>query len=381
MRGKRTTRGFSMTELLVSMAIGSIVVGGAVQMFSQAMRAHFITSQKAELQQDFRAATNIMTRDISLAGSGIGDIGIALPSGTGTLPVYPCSAVACNYVNAGSAAYPTQTGVPYLYGIVPGNNLGITVNAAQGPTDIISIAYVDVNFAINCYQVSMDATGTVATFTLPTPLPVTCILPPGLAAPQALNDGVVGLKQGDLLYFQVTIGVGANATTASAIGSVSSVAPGGGPNSFIVGFAAGDVGHINQPAAAGGSLKQLAGNTSGSATRLRYITYYLDISPNDGVTPRLMRAVAGQTPTPVAENVGYLKFSYDLFNAGAVVANQNSLPAGTAPTMITKVNIAHLTMRSQAPGATGYQGLDLQTSIAARNMTFQQEYPIAGSAY
>jgi prepilin-type N-terminal cleavage/methylation domain-containing protein len=381
MRGKRKTRGFSMTELLVSMAIGSIVIGGAVQMFSQAMRAHWITSQRAELQQDFRAATNIMTRDISLAGSGIGDIGIALPSGTGTLPVYPCSAIACNYVNGGSAAYPVQTGVPYLYGIVPGNNLGITVNAAQGPTDIISIAYTDVNFAINCYQVSMDATGTVATFTLPAPLPVTCILPPGLVAPQALNDGVVGLKQGDLLYFQVTIGVGANATTASAIGSVSSVAPGAGPNSFIIGFTAGDVGHINQPTAAGGSLKQLAGNTSGSATRLRYITYYLDISPNDGVTPRLMRAVAGQTPTPVAENVGYLKFSYDLFNAGAVVASQNSLPAGTAPTMITKVNIAHLTMRSQAPGATGYQGLDLQTSIAARNMTFQQEYPIAGSAY
>jgi hypothetical protein len=238
-----------------------------------------------------------------------------------------------------------------------------------------------VNFAINCYQVSMDATGTIATFTLPTPLPVTCILPSGLAAPQALNDGVVGLKQGDLLYFQVTIGLGANSTTASAIGSVSSVAPGAGPNSYVVGFTAGDVGHINQPAAASGSLKQLAGNTSGSATRLRYITYYLDISPNDGVTPRLMRAVAGQTPQPVAENVGYLKFSYDLFNAGAVVASQNSLPAGSAPTMITKVNIAHLTMRSQAPGATGYQGLDLQTSIAARNMTFQQEYPISGSAY
>jgi len=378
MQRKRTTRGFSLTELLVSMAIGSIVVGGAVQMFSQAMRAHWITSQKAELQQDFRAATNILTRDISLAGAGIGDIGIALPSGTGTLPVYPCSAIACNYVNSGAAAYPTQTGVPYLYGIIPGNNLGIAVNGQA--TDIISIAYTDINFAINCYQVSMDATGTIGTFTLPVPLPATCVLPSGLAAPQALNDGVVGLKQGDLLYFQVTVGVGANATTASAIGSVSSIAPGAGPNSYVVGFAAGDVGHINQPAAAGGSLKQLAGNTSGTATRLRMITYYLDISPNDGVTPRLMRAVAGQTPTPVAENVGYLKFSYDLFN-GAVVASQNSLPAGTAPTMITKVNIAHLTMRSQAPGATGYQGLDLQTSIAARNMTYQQEYPISGSAY
>lgn len=381
MRGKRTSCGFSLTELLISMALGSIVIGGAVSMFSQAMRAHYVTSQRAELQQDFRAATNVLTRDISLAGAGIGDIGIALPSGTGTLPVYPCSSTACNYVKGGSVAYPTQAGIPYLYGIIPGNNLGITVNAAQGPTDIISIAYTDVNFAINCYQVSMDATGTIATFTLPSPLPTTCVLPPGLAAPQALNDAVVGLKKGDLLYYQVTIGAGVNATTASAIGSVMTVNPGAGPNSYVVGFAAGDVGFMNQPAAAGGSLKQLAGNTSGSATRLRMITYYLDFSPADGVTPRLMRAVAGQAPMPVAENVGYLKFSYDVFNAGAVSASQNSLPAGTSPSMITKVNIAHLTMRSQAPGAVGYQGMDLQTSIAARNMTFQQEYPISGSAY
>lgn len=377
---RKRTRGFSLTELLISMAIGSLVIGGAVQLFSQALRASWITSQKAELQQDFRAATNIMSRDISLAGAGLGDIGVALPSGTGTLPIYPCSQNSCSYVNAGSVTYPVQAGVPYLYGIVPGNNVGIVV-PGQGATDIISIAYMDVNFAINCYQVSMDATGTIATFTLPAPLPTTCVLPANLAAPQALNDVVVGLQTGDLLYFQVTIGAGANATTASAIGSVSSVAPGGLPNSYTVKFNAGDVGHINQPAAVGGSLKQLAGNTSGSANRLMFITYYLDISPNDGVTPRLMRAVSGKAPVPVAENVTNLKFSYDLYNNGVVVAGQNALPAGTAPTMITKVNIAHLTMRSQAPGATGYQGLDLQTSICARNMTFQQEYPISGSAY
>src|SRR5215470_7880115 len=151
MQRKRTS-GFSLTELLVSMAIGSLVIGGAVQLFSQALRASWITSQKAELQQDFRAATNIMSRDISLAGAGLGDIGVALPSGTGTLPVYPCSPTSCSYVNGGSVAYPVQTGVPYLYGIVPGNNVGIVV-PGQGATDTISIAYMDVNFAINCYQV------------------------------------------------------------------------------------------------------------------------------------------------------------------------------------------------------------------------------------
>ena len=120
-----------------------------------------------------------------------------------------------------------------------------------------------------------------------------------------------------------------------------------------------------------------------TAVRLLLITYYLDISPVDGVTPRLMRVQNGRTPAPVAENVGYLKFSYDVFNGGAVSANQTAPPAGTTPAMITKVNITHMTMRSQLQGLAmgGYQGLDIQTSIAARNMTFQQEYPITGTAY
>jgi hypothetical protein len=38
-------------------------------------------------------------------------------------------------------------------------------------------------------------------------------------------------------------------------------------------------------------------------------------------------------------------------------------------------------MRSQVPGNSGYQGLDLNTSISARNLTSQQEYPISGSSY
>jgi hypothetical protein len=62
-------------------------------------------------------------------------------------------------------------------------------------------------------------------------------------------------------------------------------------------------------------------------------------------------------------------------------ANQTSLPAGVTPNMITKVNILHMSIRSQLRGASGYQGLDLQTSISARNLTMGQEYPISGSSY
>jgi prepilin-type N-terminal cleavage/methylation domain-containing protein len=367
-----TNRGFTLIEMLVSMAIGMIVIGSAVQLLSQALKATWVTSQKAELQQDFRAATNIMARDIGMAGAGaLGNMGLStqavlLPEGTGINSVYPCNTVTCNYINGAPVAYPLESGARYLYSIIPGYNFGITVNAAQGPTDIISVSYVDSRLALNCY-VGTYTNNISITFTLPAVLPTTCILPTGVAAPQPLNDPIVGLQPGDMILFgQVFVGV------------VSTIAPGAGPNSYVVTFQNGisDPGHINQPAATSGNLAQFAATPVPTAARLLMITYYLDISPSDGVTPRLMRVQNGKTPTPVAENVAYLKFSYDLYNNGTISANQTSLPAGTNPGMITKVNILHMTIRSQMQGVSGYQGLDLQTSVSTRDMTFQQEYPI-----
>lgn len=379
-RTKNTSRGFTLVELMVSLVIGAITLATAVQLYSQAVKATIVTSQRAEMQQDFRAAANLMSRDISMAGAGaLGQQGLSqnsvpLPV-SATVPVYPCSPTTCNYINGAPVAYPVQSGARYLYSIVPGPNLGIAVNGQQ--TDILSVSYTDANLALNCYSVSYTS-ATAVLFTLPAVLPSTCILPTGITVPQALNDPVVGLQAGDMILFSVS-GVG-----PAAVGVVSTVtaATCAGQPCYTVAFASGDPGHINQPTAAVGSLLSLAPPKSiQSAVRFLLITYYLDISPVDGVTPRLMRIQNGKLPSPVAENVAFLKFSYDAYNGGAVVANQSTLPAGTTPSMITKINITHMVMRGQTRGMSGYQGLDLQTSISARNMSFQQEYPISGSAY
>ena len=44
--------GFSLIELLVALAVGTIVVGAAVKLFTQGMNATFVVSQRAEMQQD-----------------------------------------------------------------------------------------------------------------------------------------------------------------------------------------------------------------------------------------------------------------------------------------------------------------------------------------
>src|ERR1035438_5907293 len=82
-------RGFTLLEMTVSLALGAIVLGGAVQIYIQGVSATWATTQRAELQGDFRAASNILTKDLSLAGAGFtGGTAIALPSAV--TPVYGC---------------------------------------------------------------------------------------------------------------------------------------------------------------------------------------------------------------------------------------------------------------------------------------------------
>ncbi|HEX9110229.1 MAG TPA: prepilin-type N-terminal cleavage/methylation domain-containing protein [Terriglobales bacterium] len=376
-RSKTRDRGFTLMEMLVAMALGLMVLGAAVQLYTQAVNATWSISQRAEMQQDFRAAADMLTRDLSLAGSGLGNnVQIALPAGTGTRPVYGCSQTAC-YLNGTGAAYPTQGSQPYLYGLMPGWKFGPILNSAPGPTDTATVVYTDNSFYLNCYLVKITSATTVR-FTVPTTLPANCVLPRNLAAPQAVNDPVVGLTPGDVVWFSVTNGVGAGATYSPVIAEVTGVGSLSGtvPNQYFdVEFAAGDALQMNQPTAASGALVNVP-NWTGSATRLLVITYYIDNTIN---TPRLMRQVSGHTPMPVAENVVFLQFSYDLYDSatGAVITNQADGGASQSltPNQITKINILHMAMNSTLPGVKGYQGLDLQTSVSARDLTFRNNYP------
>jgi prepilin-type N-terminal cleavage/methylation domain-containing protein len=387
-RVSRTTRGFTLIELLVAMAIGLGILAAGLQLYTECMKATFVTSERSEMQSDFRAAANLLQRDIGMAGAGaLGQQGIAtgtvgLPANSSTPPVYPCSQTTCNYINGAPVAYPGGTASPLLYSIMPGYDMGITVNSSEGATDVITVAYADANLALNCYNVDIISS-TEVIFELPTAanLPPTCVLPANLTSPPLLMATGIGLQPGDVILFggnQTAAGVVSSITTASVTSSNYS-------NAYEVLFTSGDPGHINQPTLATGSLAQLTTglNTTGteSAVRELIITYYLDLSPVDGVTPRLMRIQNGHNPAPVAEGVSCLKFSYDVDNGGTVTANQASLPSGVTPNMIMKVNILHMSIRSQLRGQPGYQSLDLQTSLSARNLTMGQEYPISGTSY
>jgi prepilin-type N-terminal cleavage/methylation domain-containing protein len=389
---KSRAHGFTFIELMVAMTLGLLIVAGAVKLFSQGVDATWVVSQRAEMQQDLRAIENMMVKDISLAGAGIaGGQGISLPSGTGVSPIYGCdqTGLASGCPPNGGVKYPCASIVgaciPTLYGLIPGFAQGIAPPGSATVSDLITVVYSDTIFALNCYTVTFTAPGNVVTFTAPAnPPPASCILPPGLAFPQAIDNTAVGLLPGDLIYFQ-------NTSNGPAIAEVTKVT-GTAPGPWTVNFANGDPLKINQSGAAN-DLTQISGFPAAPvagtvANRIFVITYYLQVNPDPtGVTkgtPVLMRQVNGHTAVPAGENVINTQFTYDTYAADGTLLNQ--LPdggesLGVSLNLIRKINIAHLTIRSQLDGTrstlfatNGFQGYDVQTSISARNLSYQNRY-------
>src|SRR5216683_2946596 len=64
MGSERKVRGFSLVELLIAMALGLIVLGATMQLFKNGMDATRLVSQSSEMQQNTRAALNLIAKDV-----------------------------------------------------------------------------------------------------------------------------------------------------------------------------------------------------------------------------------------------------------------------------------------------------------------------------
>ena len=397
-KSANSSRGFTLIEILVALAIGTLVLGAAVKLFSQAMGATFVVSQRGEMQQDLRASSDLLIKDISLAGAGLPSAtGIALPQ-SGTKPIYgyaPSCAAKNNCVPGNGIAYPcTSAGAnpcnPTLYGLIPGFQMGIQPPGSPGKTDVITVVYSDTVLALPCYTIQ-TITSTAVTVQLPAVLPSSCVLTPPLVAPQpvtTLPPAAPELVPGDVVLVQSTVA----GNSATAVGEVTNVTNNGG-NNFTIDFASADPLNLNQPGAASGDLAQLVCAfpncpTTATTTRIYVITYYLWMMPDPlGVgngTPTLMRQVNGQSPVPVQESVVNLQFTYDTYNTNGTLLNavgDGGYSTGTSFNLIRKINLIHLTTRGQMAGvqsglmiSKGYQTFDTQTSISARNLSYQNRY-------
>src|SRR4249920_1995299 len=83
MRNLSLEQGFTITEMMVATAIVLVVLSGALTTFKNALAINDSASQLADANQNLRAGTNQLIRDIMMAGRIIGTEGIAMPTGPG----------------------------------------------------------------------------------------------------------------------------------------------------------------------------------------------------------------------------------------------------------------------------------------------------------
>ena len=143
-----------------------------------------MVSQRAEMQQDFRAASNMLTKDLSLAGAGL-TTGAAIQLPTSSTHSRATAAIRSQPATstAASVNYPVQGTTPFLYGLLTGYDRGPTISAQA--TDTVTVVYTDPNFYLDCYTATVASTTTV-TFALQLHTSPNCTAP-ATSAIQALT--------------------------------------------------------------------------------------------------------------------------------------------------------------------------------------------------
>lgn len=330
--------GFTLLEILVAASLALLMLGLGMMLFSSLLNISDEATATAEMNQNLRAAANLISQDLMMAAAGIPIGGLPLPSGANAQPVNrpgPC----CN-------TFPAALGV--IPAISPGYGLGPSQASANVDTsylagaitnsDEITILEVDPLSQINQYPLAAESPTSI-TFNAGT----------------NLGSGVSQLRTGDLLMLQNANG--------SALAMVTNI------NGDVVSLNAGDPLQINQPNAAAGNFAAiLSGSPPTTAYRLLMISYYLDFSnPNE---PVLMRQQDDQAAMKVAANITGLQFTYDLSDGKTI--DQRTV---VQPNQIRKVNFvisARSTHRSLKTGH--YYTNSIATAVMIRNLEYRNRY-------
>jgi prepilin-type N-terminal cleavage/methylation domain-containing protein len=348
--------GFSLIEVLVSMGILTVVVGGALVGMANVTSSNEVIVQTSAMNNALRTGMDLMIRDLLQVGSGLpGGHTITIPSGAGATQV--------RMPGPPGTAYLMPVGSTTIPAVVPRPGAGPTVNGI--PTDVVTVLMADNAFL----NVALSA---VAATTV------------DIAAGPIINAGPDRVATGQLMM----ISKGSRTTLVQVTGVNFTTRR--------LTFANGDSLNLNQSGAATGNLTALnaaapANNAaSTNITRIRMITYYLDATI-DPRHPRLVRRINNGNATgfnntlgtAVAMDVENLQLSYDISNGANNPGNVKMVaadlttggacnPVACASTQIRKINIA-LSGRGRNVGNN-------KTALALRN-TLQSQVALRGMAF
>jgi hypothetical protein len=353
--------GLTLVELLVAMALGTLIMGVTMSALADAVRANHAVSGLTNLNNSLRASMDLMVRDFLQVGSGLppGHV-IQIPHGLGALAV--------RIPGPPGTAFATDADDTDIAAIVPGPGRGPTVNGEA--TDVVTVLMADNTFT--------DVALTAVTSTSVTVVNTVNI---GSGPDRVTPGQLMMIEKGSHNTLVQVTAVNVPARTLT--------------------FASGDSLKLNQPAVGSGSLSALnaaaPANTPANTriTRVRMISYYID----DTIAgrPRLIRRVNNGHQTNFNNSLGTvvgldiedMEISYDLadgntnpagvrFTAEDLDGSGVCAPDPCSPTQIRKINVS-LTARSNQHDARGAMAPTvfrntLTTQVSLRGMAFLNEY-------
>ena len=383
-RRSRGSAGFSLIEVLVSVAIMTLIMASTMSALSQAMKANETAPLVTGMNNSLRTGMDLIIRDLLQVGSGL-PVGHAVQ--------IPCCTTQINLPGPPGPISKYALGEPDLDAVKVGTRLGPLVNQIAGTactvesatcvkTDIITTMAADSTFT------DVRLTSRLANGTRITVDPAVNILG---GADRILPGQLIMLEKGSYtVLLQVT--------------QVDS-----SPSAHTITFDAADSLNLNVHNAASGSVNGVAGLNAWApagdtapepgqtflhttATRIRMISYYIDAT--DPAHPKLVRRINNGDPlefdnnsgSVVAFDVDNLKISYDIadgdtnpagitFSAADFAAGGKCFTATCSPAQIRKVNVL-LSARSRLPFSTTrkYFHNTLTTQVSLRGMSFVNEY-------
>lgn len=373
----RREAGFTLVELLVTMAITLVVMGATLTAMVHAMRANESARAVTGMNNNLRNAMDLIVRDLIQVGQGLPTGRVVLvPAGVGAQPINRPGPVGANLTFDPAATE--------LSAVTPGPDLGPDVNGL--PTDIITTIAGDTAFD----QVPLVALTTSS---------LTVASNPAVIGAVNISDGGADdIQAGDLIMLTK----GAFSTLVFVTRTLNQQ----------VFFEADDPMNLNQTDATltlTGTIDQLLNAAPADvlpggpaseqflptrATRIRMVTYYLNTTL-DPTTPRLMRRLNWGTERPVDSGefgaaVGFavenLQVTYDLVDGVGNPANirldDDDLAGGGAcgadpcsVNQVRKVNV-FLTGRSLGEFSATRQFFrnSLTSQVSLRSLAFVDRY-------
>lgn len=392
---RHADRGFTLVELLMAMAITTVILGAVMATMTDAVRATESATQVTNLNNGLRTAMDLMVRDMLQVGQGLpSGRSILVPNGTGSWPILlPGPEGSELYLSGPSFCPPAppddnDTVCEQIQAVIPGPGRGPTLVDGQPPTDMITTLAADSAFD-SVALTAFAANGSSITVATPA------------QHVSGVSVATVDIQPGDLIM--LTKG------SASALRMVSGV------SGQTINLAPGDALGLNQSAAADGTAGELRNTdpvdtltrppcapspapctvVTSVATRIRMITYYID-NVTDPERPRLVRRLNNSTRpakwnefdnsqgTAVAFDIEGLYITYDLADDRNFYSNvrmdDDDLTDGCDgspcyPSQIRKINIT-IGGRSRLPrrGTQQFFRNQLTTQVSLRSLAFVDRY-------